>query len=365
MSGLYFGHKLRKRGIHNFCIVEKERRVGGRSQTTQFVDAKIQQGTGIGVAHRDSTLLSLLNELNISYSSFTTGEEKGECISILAKLYEKMGTLDKYKSFLDYAQETLTDRELSLLVNEGGYTDYLDANALTTLYYYGLEDNYNKYVGIGIDWNLLTQKLASDSICITSCEVFSIIENESIHEIVSSKGNLRCKNVVIASTISTIRKLTRNRIYDVISSHPFMRIYASFRGKYRERINKHITRFQRTYNKLHFISRFSENVFMIAYTDGEDALSLFDEIDNVNGKEERGKEKILEKYLFEVVGETVKIDEMKIYFWSEATHKYTRGNPDFNLLRNPKKNMYVVGEAVASIQGWTEGALRSVDSVFK
>lgn len=357
MSGLYFNYNLRKRGINNILLLEKEDTLGGRSISLKFKDAIIQAGTGIGIATRDHTLLTLLNELKVEYNTFTTGTDKNECLDILAKLYKNISITKPDMTFDEYCKLVLSKDEANILFKESGYTDFKDANALMTMNYYGLESNYKQYIGIGINWTKLVTKLSQYlNEYKTSCEVLSISNNT----VTTSNGIYKCENIVIASTISVIQKLTNNQIYQSIRSHPFMRIYASFEGNSKEIMNDCYPTFTRTYNRLHFISKFSDNVFMIAYTDGEDAIFLYSRIIDSNDDEKRQK-KVIERYL----PDNVIIDEMRVFYWSEAIHQYKTSDVDFNLLRNPQKGLYVVGEAVADIQGWTEGALRSINSLFK
>ena len=62
---------------------------------------------------------------------------------------------------------------------------------------------------------------------------------------------------------------------------------------------------------------------------------------------------------------------MKHYYWENGTHyfkpyQYTyQTNEFYQKIRNPINNLYVIGEMVASKQGWIGGTLETVDKVIK
>jgi len=62
---------------------------------------------------------------------------------------------------------------------------------------------------------------------------------------------------------------------------------------------------------------------------------------------------------------------IKDFYWPIGTHYYdplkgdfTNRNDFVNKAQHPEKGMLVVGECVSRYQGWTEGALRSVENVL-
>ena len=67
----------------------------------------------------------------------------------------------------------------------------------------------------------------------------------------------------------------------------------------------------------------------------------------------------------------VRVREARVFFWPEGTHFFPPGvlrGPSFlaalRRLRRPPAHPHVtlVGEAFGPYQGWTEGALRSVEA---
>ena len=65
---------------------------------------------------------------------------------------------------------------------------------------------------------------------------------------------------------------------------------------------------------------------------------------------------------------TLQITALLNFYWPVGTHYYTPTSGlrrDFiNKAQHPMPGMLVVGEVVSSNQGWTEGALDSVDKVL-
>jgi len=64
---------------------------------------------------------------------------------------------------------------------------------------------------------------------------------------------------------------------------------------------------------------------------------------------------------------------IKSYFWEIGTHYYSpldrtrfkTRNQFIKEAQNPAENILVVGEMVSRNQGWTEGALESVEKAFQ
>jgi hypothetical protein len=118
---------------------------------------------------------------------------------------------------------------------------------------------------------------------------------------------------------------------------------------------------------LHKLIPLQNGVFMIAYTDNEGALFLKDHLDN-NVDNRRFFEDLLEKSLG-IPKNLLDLIAIKSYYWPIGTHYYSplKGFSSRELfihnIQHPSPNMLVVGEAVSRKQGWTEGALESVEEV--
>jgi hypothetical protein len=112
-----------------------------------------------------------------------------------------------------------------------------------------------------------------------------------------------------------------------------------------------------------------KGVYMIAYSDNENAIKLKDKLENTE---------INRQYFSELIEKSLGIDEDKLkilalkdFYWPIGTHYYEPLKGDFknrndfiNKAQHPEKCMLVVGEVVSTYQGWIEGALESVNKVL-
>jgi hypothetical protein len=109
---------------------------------------------------------------------------------------------------------------------------------------------------------------------------------------------------------------------------------------------------------------------MIAYNDNKNATTLKHHLEN-NDNNRHLYEMLLEHSLG-IPRNTLEIIAIKPYYWPIGTHYYKPLNKKLYASReefmrkaqHPEKNIFVVGEAVSRNQGWTEGALESVESIF-
>ena len=107
---------------------------------------------------------------------------------------------------------------------------------------------------------------------------------------------------------------------------------------------------------------------MIAYNDNKQTLALKDYLKNTPENREL-YQTLLEKTLGLPVG-SLRILALKDFYWKIGTHYYKPLNRRLYSSReefmkqaqHPEKGILVVGEAVSRNQGWTEGALESVEA---
>ena len=189
ISGLYFA--LRKTG--KILILEKNNRLGGRSVTVPFGDqnVRIPLGTGIGIASKDHLLLKLMHDLNFNYSSYFVNVHSEQCLSTLKKLYDNFNQLEATMTFLEYMKKVLTIEEVVSYQLESGYTDFQDANAFTTMLYYGLEDNCTNYLALSIDWTNLIDAMSKYCDYKLNHEVISIKGKYPYFIIETNKGSFK------------------------------------------------------------------------------------------------------------------------------------------------------------------------------
>jgi hypothetical protein len=104
---------------------------------------------------------------------------------------------------------------------------------------------------------------------------------------------------------------------------------------------------------------------MIAYTDNKDAKYFENYLKNKSFFC-----RILEKTLG-LEENTLKLIGIKCFYWKVGTHYYKplnkkyKSRKDFiDKCQNPQKNVFVVGEMISRNQGWTQGALESVNNII-
>jgi hypothetical protein len=112
-----------------------------------------------------------------------------------------------------------------------------------------------------------------------------------------------------------------------------------------------------------------KGVYMIAYSDNENAVILKEHLKNTFQNR-----KLYEKLIEQSLGlptHSLYIIEIKDFYWPIGTHYYAplhgpyKSRDEFVYhVQHPEKGMIVVGEAVSTYQGWSEGALESVRSVL-
>jgi hypothetical protein len=111
-----------------------------------------------------------------------------------------------------------------------------------------------------------------------------------------------------------------------------------------------------------------KNVYLITYSDNKNALFLKDYSDNTKINRDF-LSRLIESSL-NIEPFTIHIDIIQSFFWKIGTHYFEpmkkgqfKGRQEFiRHIQHPEPNMLVVGEAVSRRQGWTEGALLSVNT---
>jgi len=120
-----------------------------------------------------------------------------------------------------------------------------------------------------------------------------------------------------------------------------------------------------------------KGVFMIAYSDNENALYLEKLVKDKERNKEKQKEvceklcRIIEESLG-IPKNTLEMIAYKPFFWNIGTHyygvldtkKYANREQYLEVAQKPAKNICIVGEMISIDQGWTNGALDSVDKVI-
>jgi hypothetical protein len=195
-------------------------------------------------------------------------------------------------------------------------------------------------------------------------QVNNISKTDDLSVVDTSKKSYFSKKIIIATTIETVSKLLPNlRIYNQVHGQVFLRVYAKFSNPIPNLENYTIV--TGPLKKIIPIN-IKDAVYMIAYTDNKDAISLKKYTKN-NLQNREYFCKLVEKALSI---KDLHIKAIKSFYWEIGTHYYDPLKEPFTSRRefikqaqHPYDNILVVGEMISENQGWTNGALESVNSV--
>jgi len=376
ISGLYTAYKIYKKYKDVKLIILERGAIGGRMNVYNFYGSSVNIGAGVGREDKDFLLIQLLKELNIKFdrSKLIVNYENIHKINFKSVLNElKKSYNEKYKSytFKLFGNKILGPKLYKDFVKYIGYSDYENEDAFETLYHYGLDDNISGPNILYIKWNLLLDEL-SKNVDIKKTNVVKIIDNDTNFNVLSDDGKIFTGvKVVIASTIDTVKKLLpKYKIYNNIKGQPFLRTYGKFDKKSATLVNNIINGYTIVNGPLKKIIPINKDngIYIIAYTDNKDATYFKNNLDNnLDNKDFFCRE--IEKALD--IKDTLSLKAIKSFYWTIGTHYYIplpdefKSRKDFiKQCQNPQKNLFVVGELISLNQGWTQGALESVENII-
>jgi len=388
ISGLTSAYFIKKNFPNiSFIILEKYKKawLGGRSGNDNFYGTQIVIGAGVGRKDKNPLLIQLLKDLDVPYNEFdaiNTYSKKFTPVNILDILKELKQEYKKHpelhhKTFKQFFIQLFGVKKYKQFIISSGYTDYENAALYDTLYDYGLEDNADGWVGLDIPWKKLVDKLYNiigKEHFKFLCEVVKINpvknENSCSFEIMTKKNTVYlAKKVIVAADISTIQKLipVKQNLYKQIHGQPFVRMYGKFNKESNEIMKKYVSDYTIVPGPLQKILSCDTNkgVYMIAYSDNDNVKVLKDHFKNTPANR---------KFFCNLIEESLGIPTgsltliaIKEHYWPNGTHYYdplpkefSNRNQFLDEVQHPEKGILVVGEAVSTYQGWTEGALRSV-----
>jgi len=378
IAGLYTAYKILKQNKNAKIIILEKNNIGGRMNIYNFCGTNVNIGAGVGRKNKDYLLVNLLSELSIKSTvahfttNYTSNVEKinfKHTYNDLKKNYNK--ETHKKLTFKKYGNLILGKELYKKFVRFMGYSDYENEDAYESIYNYGFEDNVSGFEILYIKWNelldALCNKIGTNNIKL-GFTVIKIEEEDGKYIIKTNKNKQFIgEKVIIASTINTVKQLLPIcSIFNNIKGQPFLRTYAKFDEKSTKIINELINGYTIVNGPLKKIIPINKDkgIYMVAYTDNKDALYFKDNLENKNFfcKE-------LEKTLN--LTNVLKIEAIKSFYWEIGTHyykplpeKYKSRKEFIDKCQNPKKNIFVVGELLSTNQGWTQGALESVENVF-
>jgi len=391
ISSLYSALKIKEANPQNklsFLILEKYKKqwIGGRASNEEFYGTEIVTGAGIGRKSKDKLLYNLVksfkltsNEyiVNPQYSQLIKPVNVKEIINNLKQIYKKTPTKYNGKTFKEFAKSLLGEALYKDFITSAGYTDYENEDVNETLFYYGMDDNACCWKAFTVPWRQLVLKMA-DKIGYNnfkfSSNVVSIEKVDPCKFIVSlEKGQkYSCNKIIIGTTIDTLRKLLpKYNIYNEIEGQPFLRLYGKFSASSIPIMKEYVKGFTFMPGPLQRIIPIDPNkgVYMIAYNDNKNTLTLKKHLEN-NTENRELYCRLLEKSLG-IPQDSLSLIAIKDFYWPIGTHYYKplnnvlyRSRDEFvSKAQHPENGILVVGECVSRNQGWTEGALESVEAV--
>ena len=179
-----------------------------------------------------------------------------------------------------------------------------------------------------------------------------------------------CDKIILATTIESVQKLLPLPIYRQIHGQSFLRVYGKFTKASAEIMNRYVDGYTIVPGPLKKIIPMNKEkgVFMIAYSDNEDA-DLLKKYSKNTPKNREYFCKLIERALG--ISEKLDLIAMKEFYWKIGTHYYEplRGFDNrkefIKRAQHPFPGILVVGELISTNQGWVEGALESTEVVNK
>ncbi len=389
ISGLYTAYNIKKTSPGtSFIILEKYKKqwIGGRTSNELFYGTDIVTGAGIGRTKKDKLLRKLLDELDINTSDFTVKpyySKMFQPLDVKQVMDDLRSEYEKYKGpplkFKTFATGFLGEKKYKQFLLTVGYTDFENEDAHETLYSYGMDDNYCCMKAFRVPWREMVMKLADE----IGVEHFKFSNNVSkiskansnpCEFIIDTENGKKytCNKIVVATTITGIRKLLDYPIYNDIEGQPFLRLYGKFSKKSIPIMKEYVKGYTCLPGPLQKIIPMNpdDGIYMIAYNDNNNTLALKNNLENTEENRELYCE-LIEKSLGIPAG-SLDIIAIKDFYWPVGTHYYKplnisayKDRTEFiDAAQNPEKGILVVGEVVSRNQGWVQGALDSVRSVL-
>lgn len=370
IAGLYLGYLLKKYTNASFLILEADDHFGGRAFNVLFAGISVPTGAGVGRKAKDKYLLELMRELDMSIQTFPVRHAYSPKI----KRIDMEESIDRLKQNFQGERETFKTFATRIwgkkLYNDfliyNGYRDMEQEGIFETLNYYGLDDNYKRWIGFKVDWNDLVKRI---------CDFIGkkhLRLNQSVQQIKKVEEGYRiddsysCKNLILAVPTNIVSRLLPRykKLYDEIGTQSFLRTYVQF-DAYSSLVMKEIiqgtTVVSNIFQKI--IPMNSKGVYMIAYNDNK----------NASKAKNMTRSQIIKDLRKEFnISEPLRITRLQHFYWKVGTHYYKPLHRLFNsrkefiqVVQHPQENVFVIGESVSTNQGWVEGSLESVRNILK
>lgn len=390
LSGLYAAFKiLSVMPERKVIVLEKSRKVTGGRMEEVKIDKDVRFSGGAGVVRDgDDSMRALIKELDIKTFVLSKGtnymmDKHVDPVAVISLLKEAAATVpfDRSKTtFQAFASSIIGKDGYEVFRCSVGYTDLDNSDVYDILEDPGFDDMIltNETVTIP-SWTQLTRSLVC-KIKSLGGKIFTDHQarrirrrvKDDVKVVYTTDGMIRCKLAIIATTNDQTKKLVKGvsntDTYDHIKDQAFMRCYVYVENiEEMARVAKadihHPTIRMLCGNPLQVVIDMFIPGWYMFYSDNQNAIYQH----TVIGKSKSKYAQLLQQ----TFGIPVKISKLKPKYWDRGTHyftplpkKYKDRNEFIIEAQHPAKDVYVVGESVAKQQGWSEGALESVQEVL-
>jgi hypothetical protein len=372
ISGLYAAYNIHKMSPDkSFLILEKFKKkwIGGRTSNEMFYGTEIVTGAGIGRKKKDKLLHKLLDELGLNTTEFTIKPYYSTMfhhLDVKLVMEHLRNEYKKYRgpptTFKTFAMGILGEKTYNQFLLSVGYTDFEKEDAYDTLYNYGMDDNYCCSTGFNVPWRKMVMKLADEigeSHFKFSSNVSKITKTDDApcEFIIETEGGKKytCNKVIVATTITGIRKLLPNPIYNDIEGQPFLRLYGKFSKSSIPIMKEYVKGYTILPGPLQKILPINPDagIYMIAYNDNNNTLALKNNLENTEENKDMYCE-LVEKSLG-IPANSLHLIAIKDFYWPVGTHYYKPLNMSvykdrdefIDIAQHPEKGILVVGEVVS------------------
>ncbi len=372
IAGLYAAYKLKKAG-KTYCILESDDAPGGRAKMTTFAGIPVVCGAGI-IRKSDLRLLGLISELNknqkspIDLQPFTVTKYIPPNVTPVdvPQIFKRLKSLatpsDAFAPFSEFARKHLGDELYRAFVVNCGYSDFEDSTVESVFEVYGVEYLHQGWEAYSVDWNRLVARLVEEvgepfygvtAVKIDGYGVTAVKIDDGVWDSTGKQWKYR-EGVVCAVRKDQLMKFipaALKSVYAPVYTIPFLRLYCRFftGDKMMKEAIPTMTIVEGPLQEIIPINR-AKGIYMISYSDSKSAKK-------VSRLTVAELEKLVEKSL-NLKG--LKIAEKLACYWEAGIHGFS-GKYDIKRIRRPSSKIYVLGEMASEKQGWTEGAIESVD----
>lgn len=390
------------------CIIEKSSRIGGLIDTKYIktndrnpTKVKIEAGGAVVYGYQKN-MLSLIKKFNIEMSSLPLDSKKRHHKDFINKQYSLRALSQKYvdkyfkllKTIFNYmdkkgnaycrkftleqiALEILTFEDIRFIEFCYGYAaEFRVSNSVVGRKnieneIYNSDKIYFFKKGYKSVINSIYQSFSKNITLKKKCELVSFHENKGVVSVHTTKGVLRCKELVLAipkqNLITLCNSFTQTELdlLQSVESVSLTRIFTQYDMTKKKNMWMKDINFSTIDNPIRQIIPIQKKkgLFQSSYSDWYFANYW----GSLNAKETK---KILKNLLSETFPNK-KIDDpilYKKYYWKDAIHYWKSNITETTLykqIQHIRKHIYIIGESYSLNQGWCEGAVQTSISVAK